>query len=43
VAAISKHSSALDAEGQEAVDAALKSSKALAEVVRRQLAGIDGA
>lgn len=42
VAAISQHSSALDATGQEAVDAALKSSKALAQVVQRQLARTDG-
>jgi GAF domain-containing protein len=37
-AAISSHASALDPEGQEAVDAVVQGSKKLAEVVRRRLA-----
>jgi GAF domain-containing protein len=36
--AISQQASALDAEGQEAIDAVVKDSKKLAEVVRRHLA-----
>src|SRR4249919_1539431 len=38
-AAVSQQASALDPEGQEAIDAVVKASKKLAEVVRRHLAG----
>jgi hypothetical protein len=36
--AISQQASALDAEGQDAIDSVVKESKKLAEVVRRHLA-----
>ena len=40
-AAISQQASALDAGGQEAIDAVVKNSRKLSEIVRRQLAGPD--